>query len=127
MFEPIRHILTSKAKIALRFPYTNKFNNSYFGDGELSDILSFGFSYVEQNDHCVEYILITPKMAKRIIKEIDAFNLTVNLGIFGMLWTAHVVLTDKIDNNIIVFSNADSSIVLCLDTNKIGVQSYAYV
>ena len=119
MIEIVKQIFRSN-KIVLDFPYTKKLERpSYFGPGELSDILSFGFSYVEHEDHCVEYLLVSPRMAKRIIQGIDAITLTIDTDYLGFLWTAHVILTDKIDDNTIVFSNKDYSVVLNLNLNKI--------
>lgn len=122
MLETVKEILRAPGRVVLNFPYTKtKSTLPYFGDSELSDILSFGFSFVEHEDHCVEYLLVSPYTAKRIIKEIDALNLLVDEDFFGFLWTAKVVLTDKISDNRVVFANRDNSVVLDLNINKMEV------
>ena len=119
MFEVIKQILRLPNKISIKFPYSNLTKHpSYFGDSELADILSFGFSYVEHEDHCVEYLLVSPITAKRVIKEIESFNLTVDTDCLGLLWTAQVLLTDKIKDDQIFFANRDLSVILDLNTNK---------
>jgi hypothetical protein len=116
MIEIVKQILRSN-KIVLNFPYAKKAERpSYFGPGELSDLLSFGFSFVEHEDHCVEYILVSPTMAKRIIQEIEEITLTIETNYLGFLWTAHVILTDKINDDRIIFANKDYSVVLDLNT-----------
>ena len=117
--EIVRQIITSKNKITLGFPRTGNSNNLIcFGKGELSDVLSFGFSYVEQEDHFVNYLLVSPEMAKKIIREVDDFYLTSDTPYIGMLWTAQVMVTDKVNKSHIMFSNADQSVVLDLNTNN---------
>ena len=116
MFEIVKQILRAPTKAVWNFPQSQAVDRPLlFGDSKLSDILSFGFSYVEHEDHCVEYLLITPLFAKRVIKEIDSFRLTVDTEYLGMLWTAQVVLTDKILDNTVVFSNRDFPVVLSLN------------
>ena len=119
MFETIKEILRVPNKVVLNFPYSKPTSIlPYFGNSELSDILSFGFSFVEHEDHCVEYLIVRPYIAKRIIKEIDTFHLLVDEDHFGLLWTAKVLLTDKIPEGRIVFANRDNSVVLDLNINK---------
>lgn len=100
------------------FPYKTPVEQAYFGLGELSDILSFGFSFVEHEDHCVEYLLVSPGIAKKIIQDIGFFQLTVETEYLGILWTSQVYLTDKISNDRIIFSNKDLSVVLDLNLHK---------
>lgn len=122
MLEVIKEILRSSNRVTLNFPYAKTGKIApYFGDSELSDILSFGFSYVEHEDHCVECLLVTPKIAKKICSEIDTFDLTVDTDFLGYLWTARVLVTDKIPEDLIVFANKDNSVVLYLNTNKMEV------
>jgi len=116
--EIVKNILRSKKKVVMDFPQSGAVGPAYFGLGELSDILSFGFSFVEHEDHCVEYLLVSPGTAKKIIQGIGFFQLTVDTDYLGVLWTAQVCLTDKIDNDRIIFSNKDLSVVLDLNLNK---------
>jgi len=113
----VRQIVRSENKTKLKLPQSEK-PLRYFGNGELSDLLGFGFSYIEHEDHFVGYILVSPGMAKRLVKEIDSFNFTVETEYVGQLWTAQVLITDKVKDNI-VFSNSDFSVVLDLYPNKI--------
>lgn len=119
-----REILNSKNKVLIKFPYTAKNIPSYFGTGELSDIMSFGFSFVEHADHCVEYILASPVMALKIIREIDAFVLTAGSEHIGELWTAELFVTNRIKDDSIIFSNNDKSVVLDLNLNKIKEEDF---
>ncbi len=120
MREIVKQILRAPNKISMRFPYKTGLVNllPYFGKSELSDILSFGFSYIEHEDHCAEFLLVSPKTAKRIAKEIDAFEFMIDADCLGILWTARVILTDRVKDYRIVFSNKDMSVVLDLNINK---------
>lgn len=117
MDELIKKILRSKNRVLIKFPYAEN-TPSYFGNGELSDMLSFGFSYVENEDFCVEYIIVGTEMAKRIVKEINDVILVTH-NYLGTLWTSKIILTDKVGRENIVFSNKDYSVVLDLNINKI--------
>jgi hypothetical protein len=57
-------------------------------------------------------------MAKRIVREIDAFFFTAETFHAGMLWTAQMIVTDRVGDFNILFSNTDQSVVLTLNTNK---------
>jgi hypothetical protein len=109
-------ILSAPDKFKLNFPYGEKSNN-YFGDSEVSDILSFGFSFVEQHDHFVDYILVNPDMARRIIREIDDFQITAETEYLGQLWTARIFVTNRVGNSVL-FSNKECFTVLELNLNK---------
>jgi hypothetical protein len=112
--EIAKQIVRSKNKITLGFPQIGTTQCQ----GKLSDFLGFGFSYVEQTDHYVSHVLVSPGMAKRLVKEIDSFYFTADTDYTGMLWTAQVLVTDKVGNSNIVFSNEDQSVVLNLNTNN---------
>jgi hypothetical protein len=119
MAEIVYKILRSRHAVTMGFPRSGISPALiHFGKGELSDILGFGFSFIEQADHCVSYVLVSPIMAKRIACEIDAFYFTAETPHVGMLWTARVFITDKIRDSSIVFSNEDQWVVLCLNTNN---------
>jgi hypothetical protein len=91
---------------------------SYFGESELGDILSFGFSYVEHEDNYVEYIIASPVLARRIIREVDSAELIGDEEYFTKIWTAKLLVTNKIPDTEVFFSNTDFSVVLELDLNK---------
>jgi hypothetical protein len=118
-YEIVKDILWARRRVAMAYPYAHNSDRlPYFGDSELSDILSFGFSFIEHEDHCAEYLLVSVNTMKRIVKEIEAFNFTVYTGFIGVLWTSQVILTDKIGDDRILFANKDYSVVLDLNITK---------
>ena len=119
MLDTIRSIIHTKNKISLQFPYAGILDQPvYFGEGEISDILGFGFSYVEHEDHTVSHIIATPTWTKKILREIDQINLCVEQEYIGTLWTAKLYISDKIPEDHMIFSNQDRSVVLDLNLNK---------
>lgn len=105
MDDVIWHVLSSKKSIAY-----------YPGpEGELKDILNFGFSFIEHEDHVPEYIIADSKMITRMTKEMDEFSLCADKPYIGELWTSKVYMTGKIKNTSLYFSNADFSVVLNLN------------
>jgi hypothetical protein len=85
----------------------------------LNDILNFGISFIEYEDHVSEYIVADTKMIKRMIKEMDEFNLCADKPYIGKLWTSKVYMTDKIKNSSLFFSDRDFSDILNLHLNNI--------
>jgi hypothetical protein len=116
----VKQILRSKNKITMTIPEQGSLNLVRLGIGELSDLLSFGFSYIEHEDHCVSHVLVSPLMAKRIVREIDAFYFTADTSHVGILWTAMMIVTNRVGDFNIIFSNEDQSVVLDLNPNKMG-------
>lgn len=114
----VKQILWAKNKVTMTIPEQGTSNLVCLGIGELSDLLSFGFSYIEQEDHCVSHVLVSPLVAKRIVQEIDAFYFTADTPYAGVLWTAQMIVTDRVRDFNIVFSNEDQSVVLDLNLNK---------
>ena len=115
----VRQIIWAKNKARLKFPFTGTIDQEYFfGIGEYADIMSFGFSFVEHEDHLVEFIVANPETVKKIIQEIDPVQLTVGQEYIGMLWTGKIYVTDKLIKDQILFANADLSVILDLDINK---------
>jgi hypothetical protein len=111
--------LNSKNKVIIKFPYTDILDNPILiNEEEIRDILSFGFSYIEHEDHLLEYIISAPKMIKKIIKEIDDFKFSIEEPFIGTLWTSKVYITDKLKDNQIVFSNRDFSPVLHINLHN---------
>jgi len=115
----VRQIIRAKNKICMKFPFTGITDRShYFGYSESADIISFGFSYVEHEDHLVEYIIASPNTAKKIIQEIEPIKLTADSSFIGVLWTGKLYVSDKTSDNHILFANSDLSVILDLNTNK---------
>ena len=121
MIEVVKQILRSKNKMVMTLPPLGTSYLAYLGIGELSDLLSFGFSYVEQKDHFVSHIMVSPAMAKKVIREIDAFYFTAETPCVGMIGTAQMLITDRIGDFHIFFSNKDQSVVLDLNLHKMEV------
>ena len=117
----VKQIVWAKNKVTMTIPEQGTSNLVHLGIGELSDLLSFGFSYIEQEDHCVSHVLVSPLMAKRIVQEIDDFYFTSDTPHVGVLWTALMIVTDRVGNFNIIFSNEDQSVVLDLNLNKMEV------
>jgi len=100
----VHSVLFSKSKVRIPFK----------GDC-IADAMKFGFSYIESEDHIVEYIACNPRMMKRTFKEIpDDFELLADDpdGGIGRLWTATMLITNKLNDGQIVFSNNTFSAVV---------------
>ena len=91
---------------------------SCFGESEIGNALSFGFSYIEYEDHTVYHILTGPSLMKKVMRDIDAAVFVVGKDYIGELWTARLYLIDKIPSDHIMFSNADLTVVLDLNLNR---------
>lgn len=110
-------IIHSPNKISLPHPAKELQSEYSFGEGEMGDFMSFGFAFVEHQDHMVEYIVSTPKVMKQIIAEMDV-DLSVEQPYIATLWTAKLYVTDKVKEDHVLFGNADQSVVLDLNLNK---------
>lgn len=106
----IWRVLSSKNKSTAFYPRP---------ESELKDILNFGISFIEHEDHVSEYIIADPKMIKRMIKEIEDLNLCSDKPHIGELWTTKIYITSKIKNSSLFFSNVDFSVILNLHLNNI--------
>lgn len=102
----------------------NKAYADFPGEGTLNDKLNFGFSFVECQDHFVEYVVANPKMMTKILREIEDSAVDPGDGTIGKLWTASLVVSKKMRDEKLVFSNGGHTAVLFLDLNpyrhKIG-------
>lgn len=78
----------------------------------LNDILNFGFSYLEQSDYIVEYIVTNSVTMKKIFGDIPDSILSPERESIGILWTAKLLISNKLSNSQIIFSNSTFSIVL---------------
>jgi hypothetical protein len=87
------------------------------GGGTISDALNFGFSFVESQDHFVEYIVANAGMMQQILKEVSDAKLDPDDDKLGKLWTADLVVSRKVRDGHLVFSNGGHTAVLFLNTN----------
>jgi len=108
MRDTVKDIINSKAKI--KMPLTG---------ASLVDYLNFGISYIEQQDHIVEYIAAGPDMLKRIFSETDAVIKPTDRYV-GELWTAKLLYTEKLRSDQLLFSNSEFSVVLDLNGDQNG-------
>jgi hypothetical protein len=100
-------IFYSKAKTEIEFK----------GDS-IKDALNFGFSYIESEDHVVEYIVANNKIMKKILGLIPDSVVGMEDGYIGSLWTAKLLPSDKLTDSQILFSNNNFSAVINLNLNK---------
>lgn len=115
--EIVFEILQSSARVNTDFP----------GQGDLNDMLNFGFSYVEHKDNYVSHIVTNPKMMKQIIATVSEATIDPRGQSIGRLWTADLIVSHKIKRNHIVFSNIDQTAVLDLNTHPNREPAYAHV
>jgi len=101
----VSDVVHSKAKIQVEFK------------GEtLEDALNFGFSYLESEDHIVQYIVVNSKTMKRIFGEINDSILKPKGESLGELWTAKLLLSNNLKDSEIFFSNNTFSAVISQST-----------
>lgn len=99
-------IMSSKAKISL--PCTAR---------GMGDVMNYGFSFIEHKDHIVEFIVANNKMMKQIFCALKDSAINVDGEFIGDLWTAKLLISNKLQDKQIVFSNSVFSVVLNLDVN----------
>ena len=104
MTKCVHDIMSSKAKISL--PCAAR---------SLSDVMNYGFSYIEHEDHIVEFIVANNKTMKQIFGEVEDSELNPEGEYIGDLWTAKLLLSPKLQDKQIVFSNNSFSVVINLD------------
>jgi len=98
-------LLNSKEAKRIEFP----------GEGDITDFLSFGFSYIEQEDTFVRYVLSNPLMIKRMLTEIPDSELDPDNIKIGKIWTADLLVSKKIRGQRVILSSGDLNTVLVLD------------
>ena len=104
-------VTSSRNKTLLSFP----------GEGSIQDIVRFGFSYVETEDNFVAYVLAHPKRMKDVLCCFSESELNPSGEVLGHLWTAELIATKRLKENLLVFANPDLSVILFLeipDPNK---------
>ena len=105
LMEIIPDIIYSKTKM-----------NLYCKGGEtLKDSLNYGFAYVEHKDHIVKYVVANNNIMKRIFGEIMDSVLKPEKQFIGELWTAKLLLSNRLFDSQILFSNNVFSVVLNLN------------
>lgn len=92
------------------------------GVESLEDSLNYGFSYVEHEDHIVEYIVTNNALMKRIFGEVRDSVLKPENNSIGELWTAKLFLSDRLSEKEIFFSNSIFSVVINLNLNPKEVE-----
>lgn len=107
MNNTVSDIFYSKAKMHLDFK----------GDS-IKDAVLFGFSYIESEDHVVEYIAANPTNMKRIFENVPDSRIKMRAGAIGELWTARLLVAEKLQDNEILFSNNTFSAVINLNLNN---------
>jgi hypothetical protein len=95
---------------------SNRASLDFTGDS-LHDALCFGFSYIESEDHIVNYIVANNTMMKNILTIPDAV-LDPSHDSLGELWTAKLLISNKLGNKRIIFSNASFSAIVNINLNK---------
>jgi len=107
MNNTVSDIFYSRAKVGLDFKGTS-----------IKDALAFGFSYIESEDHVVEFIAANPKVMKKIFEETLDSKINMRYGAIGELWTARLLVAEKLQDNQILFSNNTFSAVINLNLNQ---------
>lgn len=100
----IPEIIYSKTKNVLKSPGVT-----------LEDAINFGFSYVEHKDCIVEYIVSNKRIMKRIFGEIADSKVNPEHGSIGALWTAKLLLSDRLSDKHLIFSDSQFSAVIDID------------
>jgi hypothetical protein len=88
-----------------------------FRGNDLYDALCFGFSYIESEDHVVNYIVANGNVMKKILAEVPEAILNPTQQALGELWTAKLLVSNKLNDKRIVFSNERFSAVININTN----------
>jgi hypothetical protein len=98
--------------------YSRIKTNLYCKGGEtFKDLLNYGFAYIEQQDCIVNYIVSNNRIMKKIFGEIPDSILKPEKHYIGYLWTAKLLLSDKLFDSQILFSDSAFSVVVNLNLN----------
>jgi hypothetical protein len=106
----------------IAFDVANAKNKTYLsfpGPGTIRDVVSFGVSFVESEDHFVSYILAQPDLMKDILCGFPDSVLDPDAESLGRLLTARLIVTRKFKKNQIVFANEDWGVILVLDITNL--------
>jgi len=104
MIERARDIMRSRTQETIQYPLES-----------VSDALLFGFSYMESRDHIVEYVIASPEMIKRIFAEIPDSKVNPSEEALGSVWTAKLLISDRLTKNQLLLSNCTYSAVVKVD------------
>ena len=109
MNNTVSDIFYSRAKTRIDFK----------GDA-IKEAVNFGFSYIESKDHVVNYIVVNSKNLKSILVEVpdSKVKIGVDEGSIGELWTAKLLVSDKLLDSEVLFSNETFSAVINLNLNS---------
>lgn len=104
------------------FAFKDRATMDFPHEGNLNDVLSFGFSYVEHEDYMVAYVAARPDLMKQIFAQVPDSEIDMYEGYIGKLWTANLIVSDRVKKDHVMFSNADITVALDLNVNpnKIG-------
>lgn len=100
----VPEIIYAKTKSSLKSP-----------GGSLEDAMNFGFSYIEHKDHIVEYIVANKYVMKRVFEEVSDSEVNPEYGSIGNLWTAKLLLSDRLSDKQLLLSNSQFSVVIDID------------
>lgn len=104
----VHDILSARVKSYATFP----------GSGTIQDMLNYGFSFVECEDHMVTAILVNAPTMDQIFKTCTDTVFDPKGESYGQLLTAQLYLHRNLADGRIIFSNIDASTVLVLDPNR---------
>jgi len=85
-----------------------------FSSEDLEDALSYGFSYVETEDHFVSYLVTNGRVMRNIVREMHDVEINPEDESIGILWTSKLMVSNKLKDNQIIFSNESGSMTLLL-------------
>jgi hypothetical protein len=89
-----------------------------FSGKDLDDAMHYGFAYVESEDNYVKYVAANSFYMKKILVEMPDAELSPDPVSIGSLWTSRLLVSNKIKNHVIVFSNEHHTCVLNVNVNK---------
>jgi regulator of extracellular matrix RemA (YlzA/DUF370 family) len=91
-----------------------------FNGLELKDAINFGFSYVGSNDRLVSYVVANSSLMKDILKTVPESVIKLEDGFLGEMWTAKLVVSDRLNGDRMLFSDDNylSVIDLHLDRDR---------
>jgi len=89
----------------------------YPGASSLQDMINFGFSFVESEDHMVTSVVTNNEMMTRILRESEDAYVEFDGEALGTLLTAKLYVHGNIKGQRIIFANVDYTTVLVLDAD----------
>lgn len=102
----IWNVVSSKDKVRIDCPMPG-----------VREAVDLGFSYMESTDHMVHYVITNGRMMKKILTEVGDTVLNPEYDCIGSLWTALLLVSNKLKDHEIIFSNSTFSTVLNVNPN----------